>query len=820
LPNASDPNSFIFVKAETIESRSPRKPAWSRKGYKRIEYEPTYVEEEEWVSKDMRDQIISTVSSLETKPLRDKERVYVVLGIESLNTLTKRLGKKEGLRKAFNIIHDIDYKSIYDIALQVVEHLPDTLFEDVINRGAKLGSNHALLKRDFSGRIYHKIVGDWSVRKGFATFFTTIPASYLIAYLAIFSEQEPYSEGENVKVADFACGSGTLLTAAYSALEDLYKLERFEEGDIDLDAFHKKLLEQNFWGFDALRYALQIASLNLVFHNPTIALKTMNFYSIPLGITKKNIVELGSLRFLKSGTLVDYFSVDEKAKKAAAVDSEEESTNLPFFNLIIMNPPFTRATGRGGKKRGGLFGFIVDEDARQTVLKEYGKARSLVRSNLTKIGKECLNAFKDGTFKGIGAAGEGLLFLYLAFQHLDDNGKIAFVLPKSVLNGASWFLIRTLIFQKMHLEYVIVSYDKENMYNFSESTSMSEALIIARKTKAKDTNERPTKFVMLAKKPLTSFTAKALAKAIINNGSYAEAVDSYAYTCEIPYNEMRENIDNWGRFVAFPNLKLLSFLKELNNGKLFNKEIPMKRLGKLATVGIDRHQFHTNFKMIARKASGSHSVIYGGDEEQRKFLQGKFNAFIMSVNQKAEKTFEDKASYLLIPDRIRLNTAHIISMCVPSKTLSNIFYAVKLKKHETIEKYKALCVWLNSTFGLLLVIANREETEGAFVSLKMSHWRLQNILNINKLKKTDRKRLSEIFDKYLDKEMQRLPQQYNPQAIDTVRLAFDKEILNVLGIKIEEERLIELYKLVYEAFSEWFDVGKTNANLGKYLKLS
>jgi hypothetical protein len=159
-------------------------------------------------------------------------------------------------------------------------------------------------------------------------------------------------------------------------------------------------------------------------------------------------------------------------------------------------------------------------------------------------------------------------------------------------------------------------------------------------------------------------------------------------------------------------------------------------------------------------------------------------------------------------------------MCVPSKTLSNIFYAVKLKKHETIEKYKALCVWLNSTFGLLLVIANREETEGAFVSLKMSHWRLQNILNINKLKKTDRKRLSEIFDKYLDKEMQRLPQQYNPQAIDTVRLAFDKEILNVLGIKIEEERLIELYKLVYEAFSEWFDVGKTNANLGKYLKLS
>ena len=425
------------------------------------------------------------------------QSVQPTLGIDSLNTLTNRLGKKEGLRKAFNIIHDIDYKSIYDVALRVVDCLPDPVFEDVINRGAKLGSNQALLKRDFSGTIYHKVVGDWSVRKGFATFFTTIPASYLIAYLAIFSEYEPYTEAEKVKVADFACGSGTLLTAAYSALEDLYKLERFEEGDIDLDDFHKKLLEQNFWGFDALRYALQIASLNLVFHNPTIALKNMNFYSIPLGIVKKNDVELGSLRFLKSGTLIDYFSVD----------------------------------------------------------------------------------------------------------------------------------------------------------------------------------------------------------------------------------------------------------------------------------------------------------------------------------QKAEKMFEEKSSYLLVPDRTRLNTTHIISMCLPSKTLSNIFYAVKLKKRESIEKYKALCVWLNSTFGLLLVIANREETGGAFVSLKMSHWRLQNILNIDKLKKAQVKKLSEIFDDFHTKEMQRLPQQYNLQAIDPVRLAFDKEILDALGIKIEEERLVKLYKIVYEAFSEWFEVGKTQADLGKYVKL-
>jgi hypothetical protein len=741
------------------------------------------------------------------------QSVQPSLGIDSLNNLTSRFGKKEGLREAFRIIYDIDYKPIYDVASQVVEYLPDILFEDVISRGAKLGSNQALLKRDFSGRLYHKIVGDWSVRKGFATFFTTIPASYLLSYLSIFSEYKPFREADKVKVCDFTCGSGTLLTASYSALEDLYKLERFEEGDINPDEFHRKLLEENFWGFDALRYALQIASLNLVFHNPSVALKDMNFYSIPLGIDEKKNVALGSLRFLKSGTLIDYFSVDEKAKKTASIDTEKEGGSLPLFHLIIMNPPFTRATGRSGKERGGLFGFIVDEDVRQSVLKEYEKTRHLVKADLLAIGSKCLEAFKDGTFKGIGAAGEGLLFLYLAFQHVTVDGKISFVLPKSALSGASWFLIRTLLLENFHLEYVIVSYDRINGYNFSESTNLSETLIIARKTRA--TSNQSTKFVMLSKKPQSSFASKALAKAIINNGSYAEAADASAHIHEISRKELKANIDNWGRFVAYPNLKLLRFVEELDNGKLFEENIPMTKLGSMASVGIDAHQFHDNFKITRRQTAGSYPIVYGGDEEQRTHLRGKYNSFAMPNDEKADELFKKHSSFVLVPDRIRLNTTHIISMFLPSKTLSNIFYAVKLIKRENVKKYKALCAWLNSTFGLLLIIANRQETEGAWVRLKMSHWRLQNVLDIDNLSKDIVEKLSMAFDKHCNKEMPRLPQQYNLKRIDPERLAFDKEILNILKIKVKDENLKEIYKMIYESFNEWFNVGKASLDLGK-----
>lgn len=70
---------------------------------------------------------------------------------------------------------------------------------------------------------------------------TTIPVSYLLSYLAVFQ-----------KVCDFTCGGGTPLTASYSALQDLHTLEKFElQGSMNLKAFHKNMLENNFWAFDA-----------------------------------------------------------------------------------------------------------------------------------------------------------------------------------------------------------------------------------------------------------------------------------------------------------------------------------------------------------------------------------------------------------------------------------------------------------------------------------------------------------------------------------------------------------------------------------------
>ena len=63
-----------------------------------------------------------------------------------------------------------------------------------------------------------------------------------------------------------------------------------------------------------------------------------------------------------------------------------------------------------------------------------------------------------------------------------ENKTIAFVLNKNVLAGITWFVGRILLASKFQLKYVIVSNDPKGS-NFSESTSIGEALIVAKESK-------------------------------------------------------------------------------------------------------------------------------------------------------------------------------------------------------------------------------------------------------------------------------------------------------------------------------------------------
>jgi len=258
--------------------------------------------------------------------------------------------------------------------------------------------------------------------------------------------------------------------------------------------------------------------------------------------------------------------------------------------------------------------------------------------------------------------------------------------------------------------------------------------------------------------------------------------------------------------VFLPNVELQDEVSNLlagtvkigsNTGKL-----PLTRMNNLlTTIGVDRHRFMDTFRVVSAGVPGTMRMLQGGEEEQRQTMATVPNAYILPIIERGKDIFREKAGGLLVPDRIRIDTAHVTAMLCTERVLSNIFYSVRLT-NESVERLKTLCLWLNTTWGIITILASREETHGGFLSLKMSQWRLLPVLDIDNLSAEKVKALVSIFDSFKDKDLGRIPEQYRGPGRER-RTELDLAFLNVLGISTAESDLYALYDNISSSLRQW-----------------
>lgn len=736
--------------------------------------------------------------------------------LPSLRELADKYGSQRAIERATLDILNINYELIFDSVKQLTGVFPslESSFSQLLDLASEISSRRALLRKDLGGKIYHKVVGAWALRKGLATFYTQITSAYLLLYLA---------QPKLGKIADFACGSGTLLVAAYSAANYQYRKMLWKSGkdlppeEIERD-FHREFIS-NCYAYDVLGYALQIATLNLALHSPETPIdELLPSQIIPLGQHEDGFVSLGSLEFARVNPQWNHIS--ERIKKLGLRGSKMSSllytSKSGPYDMIVMNPPFSRTTGRGGKEGGGLFGFISDANIRSAVLKDYNELRNTFKIEMDKTACELLKGnplqiiLKDSEFskyKDIWQAGEGLMFIYLADTQIKKEGKIGFVLPRGFLSGVSWFLARALIAAHYHLEYIVVSYDT-NEYNFSESTSLAECMFVAKRRDVPSDKET-TKFIMLLKKPSACIDALALANDIIaNDNNYFEMGRAKAFVVSASRKELVDNLDNWGRFVFLPELQLVEQMGDYLNGKIIigKKEcqIPMIKFNELIqSIGVDRHRFTDTFRPIVESVPGSYPMIWGGGEEQRLKMVTSPNAWTLPYAKNGRDMFRQKGGTFFVPERIPITNAHITAMISDKKALANIFYSVKFK-NETSKRNKAMCMWLNTTWGILSILSDRQETGGGYTSLNMTQWRMLPVLNINQLTDSQIDQLAAIFDTYKNRELARIPKQYKMDRLfDKTRFEIDRDFLKVFGLEVSLDDLTIIYEPLSQALEQW-----------------
>ena len=262
----------------------------------------------------------------------------------------------------------INYISIFQLGEQVLAEVPASAaaliaFKALLKEAQAICTHQAALRHDLMGRIYHWLLHH---AKYLGTYYTSVSAATLLLKLAL---SQPWSQdfGDPVqlaafKVADLACGTGTLLMATAQALTDAYILARSETArpltPHHLQVLHQALMETVLYGFDVLPTAVHLTASTLALLAPEVAFNRMNLFIMPLGLDG-NTPRLGSLDFIGADTVRTQITLDQSQVEIQQTDAGQTtftSAQVPLLDLCVMNPPFVRSVGGNL-----LFGSLPDD---------------------------------------------------------------------------------------------------------------------------------------------------------------------------------------------------------------------------------------------------------------------------------------------------------------------------------------------------------------------------------------------------------------------------------------------------------------------------
>ena len=553
-----------------------------------------------------------------------------------------------------------------------------------------------------------------------------------------------------------------------------------EAGGQDSPSLHKAMVEQALHGYDVQLSAVHFAATSLAMLNPEIQFDRMNLYVMPLGSEGSN-VSLGSLDFLGENEAAVQFALSADNTGVATRDAARVSgggsrgaeqgvtATLPDLDLAIMNPPFTRSVGGNL-----LFGSLPSGERRK------------LQAELSRR----LKSRQASATAGLGAA-----FVAAAAPKLrPGEGRLALVLLATVCTGPSWGQTRSLIERDFSLNMVISSHDPLR-WNFSDSTDLSEALLVAtRRLDSNDTVGARTTFVNLWQNPNGVLDAHRVAQAITTTtpaafegtGTALLEVDGRHVGEMVSIPESTFAGKKWPG-VQFARADLIrSAFRLLDDGEIrvpgqeSSSRVTLCRLGDLGQVGPDRRDVWDGFERTDTVTA--YPMVENHDTEQRKCMVVGPDKYLAPLAEprpgrklKAVEQLWPKSGRLLVSERLWLETTRVVAMRSDVRVLSNVWWPVRVEDEAT---EKALAVWLNSSPGLLTILARRTSTRGGWVAMKKVDLEELPVLDTRQLPLSQLQAMSVLFDGLVEAEFERLPR----MADCTARCNLDDGLSQILDL--------------------------------------
>ena len=634
----------------------------------------------------------------------------------------------------------VDYKPIFATAQSALNGCPhDSAFTAAIRETGEaalaLTRDISGLRHDLLGRIFHTVL-DTARYDG--SFYTTTAAATLLASLAITDDMCDWSDPESIarlRITDPACGTGTLLMAAAERIRDL------SPGSRDDSAMAQALIEEVMSGYDVNLTATHMAATTLGLLSPTTRFKNMKIGRAFLGVDDTGDAYLGSLEFLDQQPKM--MAWPGAVQAVSQVESGERMAHADPADIVIMNPPFTRDSLRH------------DQFSRADERKIKAREKQLFAN------------------KPVHLSSNGNAFIVLAdFIRRREQGTIAAILPLVTTTNASARDIRRFLGRDYHVETIVVSHDPERIY-FSENTSIGEILIVSRLWTDSSQPKPPTRVVKLVVNPSTPTGAVSVAQAIAN-----DSLGELGMVQEWPASRIASG--DWGA-VQFLSPYLCHQFIELKEGRLFDV-VP---LSSLADVGPAGQRIRDAFVKSSLPDAEARVALWQHDSEATQSMSAKPDTHITAKPAKAHlaKKYWGQRSSLLLPLRLFLPTTRVISPRLNTLGLGSAWAPCRIKAGAAlpIDAEKALCVYLNSSIGILAMLGDRSNRKPTYPNLSLDDLRKLTVPNIGALDSDAVSSLVAAYDRNAHRTLLPLPQMES----DSVRRDLDDTVCAALGLDAE-----------------------------------
>lgn len=706
------------------------------------------------------------------------------------------------LKRYFEKVTEINYEVIF--SYDVTSLIPPTFLDQVktiINIISGLGPQK--VGGDLLGTIFHDLI-PFEIRKKVAAFYTNIMATEILASLSI--------DREDSKVADFAVGSGGLLVAAYRRKKALLKRPLDQED-------HRRFVEDELLGIDVMPFAANVAACQLALQAPQfftdkVSMAVWDSTDLRPGKTIPSVADL-KMKFTGQTALETFGPPEEETKGVVRLKGNPEKIALGTYDVVIMNPPFTRQTRLPKEYKDLLSTRFATIDQGQ----EYSKDQE-------KEYKEYLH----------GQLGYHGYFILLADRFLEDDGRMALVLPASVLRLQSFEGMRKLWAERYHIEHIITLLHRSA---FSESARFREILLVAKKSKPEE--DAKTIISVLKKLPKERSEASEVAEAI--KSSHTDWEDERVAVKIHSYKKLTQDTSNWFRYIAVSDLnlidlkdKLLGYDKLIKFNELLEKlnttvlrGIETARGGKVQGLTISRpdraikrndewvideersdqiiarNRFTekkikiplNTVKRALRRVSlidridvtdSSDYVLIDSFREEEDYFKHSLSAVRPEKWETWQKFVKDRMCNLALVRRTDISARRTHALAFFSSNLiapSGLAWAVKTED----ESARILCLWFNSTLNVLQLLLERKETRGAF--LQLDEYVLEELKapDLTKLSDSEIDQLLNVFEKVRDVELPSILDQLKRK--NPYRQAIDRAWLEILGYEGDADELLD-----------------------------